>query len=116
VILIATGSEVSLIVEARDRLAAEGIFARLVSLPCWELFEAQDISYREKILPPGITARVTVEEGSTIGWDRYAGPYGVILGMHTFGMSAPIKIVTEHFGFTADHVVLAARQTIAKST
>ena len=115
VILVASGSEVALCVEARDRLAAEGMFARVVSLPSWELFEAQDNAYRENVLPPAIAARVTVEAGSVIGWDRYAGPLGVVLGMHSFGMSAPIEIVTDHFGFSAEHVVAAARQTMARA-
>ncbi len=113
VILIASGSEVQLCVGARDRLVAEGVAVRVVSMPSWELFEEQDEAYRDSVLPPAVTARVTVEEGSTLGWQRYAGATGVVLGMHTFGMSAPIKVVTEHFGFTVDRVVAAARQTIA---
>jgi len=114
VILIGTGSEVALCLEARKLLAAESIAARVVSMPSWELFEAQPQSYRDAVLPPAITARVTVEESATIGWDRYAGPRGIILGMHSFGMSAPIKAVTEHFGFTATRVADAARQTIRR--
>ena len=102
VILIGSGSEVSLCVAARDLLAAEGIKARVVSMPSWELFDAQEAAYRDSVLPPAVTARVTVEEGSPIGWQRYAGPCGVVLGMRTFGMSAPMKVVAEHFGFTAD--------------
>jgi transketolase len=113
VIMIASGSEVSLCLGARDRLAADGIAVRVVSMPSWELFEAQDEGYRDSVLPPAVTARVTVEEGSTLGWQRYAGATGVVLGMHTFGMSAPIKVVAEHFGFTVDRVVAAARQAIA---
>jgi transketolase len=113
VILIASGSEVSLCLGARDRLATEGVAVRVVSMPSWELFEEQDEGYRDSVLPPAVTARVTVEEGSTLGWQRYAGATGVVLGMHTFGMSAPIKVVAEHFGFTVDGVVAAARQTIA---
>ena len=74
-------------------------------MPSWELFEEQDAAYRDSVLPPAVTARVTVEEGSTLGWQRYAGSAGVVLGMHTFGMSAPIKVVAEHFGFTTDAVV-----------
>ena len=112
VILIGTGSEVSLCVAARDQLAKEGIAARVVSMPSWELFEAQPQSYRDDVLPPAITARVTVEEAAAIGWHRYAGPAGIVLGMHSFGMSAPIKVVTEHFGFTVEHVVEAAKRAI----
>jgi transketolase len=113
VILIASGSEVSLCVAARDRLSADGVRARVVSMPSWELFEEQDAAYRDNVLPPAVTARVTVEEGSYLGWQRYAGPTGVVLGMHTFGMSAPMKVVAEHFGFTVDRVIAAARQAMA---
>ena len=115
VILIASGSEVSLCLAARGLLASEGIAARVVSMPSWELFEAQDEAYRESVLPPALAARVTVEEGSTIGWDRYAGPGGIVLGMHTFGLSAPIKVVAEHFGFTPERVAEAAKAAIARS-
>ncbi len=112
VILIGTGSEVSLCVAARDLLAAEDIKARVVSMPCRELFDAQDEAYRESVLPSSITARVTVEEASPIGWDRYAGPKGIVLGMHTFGMSAPLKVVAEHFGFTPERVAAAAKMAL----
>jgi transketolase len=114
VILIGTGSEVALCLAARDLLAGEGIAARVVSMPSWALFEAQPQTYRDAVLPPAITARVTVEEGTTIGWDRYAGTNGIMLGMHSFGMSAPIKDVTEHFGFTAAHVAEAARLVVGR--
>ncbi len=114
VILIATGSEVSLCLAARDSLAAENIAARVVSMPSWELFEEQDQAYRDSVLPPDISARVTVEEAAAIGWDRYAGSGGVILGMHTFGMSAPIKVVAEHFGFTTERVADAAKQALGR--
>jgi transketolase len=114
VLLIGTGSEVALCLAARKILAEEHIVARVVSMPSWELFEAQPQSYRDAVLPPAISARVSVEEGATIGWDRYAGPGGVVLGMHSFGMSAPIKAVSEHFGFTAAHVAEAARRTIRR--
>jgi transketolase len=116
VILIGTGSEVSLCMEARDLLAKEKISARVVSMPSWELFEEQSKAYRDKVLPPSITARVTVEEASPIGWDRYAGPDGVVLGMHTFGMSAPINVVMKHFGFTPERVVAAAKQSLGRSS
>ncbi len=114
VILIGTGSEVSLCVAARDLLAADNIKARVVSMPCRELFEEQDVAYREKVLPPSIEARVTVEEASPIGWDRYAGPKGIVLGINTFGLSAPLKVVSEHFGFTPEHVAKAAKQVLVK--
>jgi transketolase len=114
VILIASGSEVSLCLAARKLLSAEGIAARVVSMPSWELFEAQDQGYRDSVLPPTMTARVTVEEASTIGWDRYARLAGIVLGMHTFGLSAPIKVVAEHFGFTPEHVAAAAKEAIAR--
>ena len=113
VILIASGSEVSLCLSAREKLRTEGVQARVVSMPSWELFEEQDAAYRDAVLPPGVRARVSVEEGSRLGWQRYVGDAGVVLGMHTFGMSAPIKVVMEHFGFTTDGVAAAARQTIA---
>jgi transketolase len=116
VLLIGTGSEVALCMAARNILAEEHIAARVVSMPCWELFEAQPQSYRDAVLPPAISARVCVEEGATIGWDRYAGPGGIVLGMHSFGMSAPIKAVSEHFGFTATHVAEAARRTIRRGS
>jgi transketolase len=113
VILIGTGSEVSLCMAAREKLIAEGIAVRVVSMPSWELFDDQDQAYRDSVLPPAITARVTVEEASPIGWDRYAGPTGIVLGMHSFGMSAPIAAAAEHFGFTVEKVVEAAKKTLA---
>ncbi|HEY6434287.1 MAG TPA: transketolase [Acetobacteraceae bacterium] len=116
VILIGTGSEVSLCMSAREQLAGENIAARVVSMPSWELFEEQDEAYQESVLPAAMTARVTVEEAAAIGWHRYAGRRGVVLGMHTFGMSAPIKVVAEHFGFTTEHVIAAAKQAIARRT
>jgi transketolase len=82
-------------------------------MPSWELFEEQDAAYRDAVLPLAVTARVSVEEGSRLGWQRYVGPAGVVLGMHTFGMSAPIKVVADHFGFTVDGVIAAARQTMS---
>jgi len=112
VILIATGSEVSLCLAARETLAAEGVKARVVSLPCWELFETQDKAYRDKVLPPTITARVTVEAAAPLGWDRYAGPTGEIIAMRSFGASAPIADLMKHFGFTAQHVHKAALKQI----
>jgi transketolase len=115
VILIGTGSEVSLCVEAAEKLKADGIAARVVSMPSWELFERQDRTYRDKVLPPHFTARVSVEMGSVIGWDRYAGVAGAKIGMHSFGSSAPLKDLLVKFGFTPAHVVAAAKEQIAKS-
>jgi transketolase len=112
VILIGTGSEVSLCLAARDLLAKDKIKARVVSMPCRELFECQTQAYRDSVLPPQITARVTVEEASPIGWDRYAGPKGIVLGMDTFGLSAPLKVVSEHFGFTPERVAAAAKKVL----
>ncbi len=116
VILIGTGSEVALCLAARDRLAKQEITARVVSMPSWELFEEQTEAYRNKVLPPDIAARVTVEEASPIGWERYAGTKGVVLSMHTFGLSAPIDVVTKHFGFTPERVVAAAKQAMGRNS
>ena len=112
VILIGTGSEVSLCMAAREILTAEGIGVRVVSMPCWELFDAQDRAYRDSVLPPAVAARVTVEAASPLGWDRFAGPLGVVLAMRRFGMSAPIAAVEDHFGFTTAHVISAAKEAI----
>jgi transketolase len=114
VILIGTGSEVQACVAAYEILQADGIGARVVSMPSWELFELQDRAYRDGVLPPGVMARVTVEQGSVIGWDRYAGPSGAIIGMHTFGASAPIKDLIKKFGFAPGKVVEAAKAQIAQ--
>jgi transketolase len=113
VILIATGSEVALALSAHEELSADGIASRVVSLPCWELFERQDESYRDQVLPPAVTARVSVEEASTLGWDRFTGSRGRKIGMHTFGSSAPLKDVQDKFGFTPDKVAEAAREVLA---
>jgi transketolase len=112
-ILIATGSEVALALAAHKELSGEGVRSRVVSLPCWELFDRQDEAYRDEVLPPAITARVSVEEASTIGWDHYVGPAGKRIGMHTFGSSAPLKDVQTKFGFTPDKVAEAAREVLA---
>ena len=113
VLLLATGSEVSLCLQAFERLNAEGIKARVVSMPCWELFDDQDQAYQDEVLPPSVNARVSVEQASTFGWDRYAGRTGIVLGMRSFGMSAPIAAVAVQLGFTVEHVVAAAKQAIA---
>jgi transketolase len=115
VILIGCGSEVGLCMSAWEKLSAEGVKARVVSMPCWRLFDAQDQAYRDSVLPPSVRARVTVEEASPIGWERYAGSDGVVLAMSTFGESAPMKVVMEHFGFTVEHVVSAAKETMKKA-
>jgi len=112
-ILIATGSEVALALAAHEELKDEGIRARVVSMPCCELFDRQDDAYRDQVLPPGITARVSVEEASTMGWDRYVGSDGVKVGMHTFGTSAPLKDVQTKFGFTPDRVAEAAKELLS---
>ncbi|KMO28032.1 transketolase [Methylobacterium aquaticum] len=114
VILIGTGSEVQLCLGAYETLTADGVKARVVSMPSWDLFEQQDEAYRNSVLPPEVTARVAVEQGSVIGWDRYAGSTGTILGMHTFGSSAPIKDLQTKFGFTPEKVLEAARAQLAK--
>jgi transketolase len=113
--LVGCGSEIGLCMQARERLAAEHLKARVVSMPAWTLFDDQNQGYRDSVLPPSISARVTVEETSPIGWDRYARRNGVVVGMRTFGMAAPMKIVAEHFGFTPEHVVSAAKETLACS-
>ena len=100
--------------QASERLTAEGLKTRVVSMPAWELFDEQDREYQDSVLPPSVTARLTVEEASPIGWERYAGRDGVVLGMRTFGMSAPMKIVADHFGFTPDHVATAAKEVLAR--
>ncbi|MBV9971322.1 MAG: transketolase, partial [Xanthobacteraceae bacterium] len=112
VILIGTGSEVSLCVDVYEELMRDGISARVVSMPSWELFEQQDRSYRDSVLPPDVTARVSVEMGSIIGWDRYVGSAGAAVGMNTFGSSAPIKDLLAKFGFTKAKVVDAAKRQI----
>jgi transketolase len=109
VILIASGSEVGMTVEAYERLTADGIRARLVSMPSMQLFDQQPQSYRNEVLPPAVTARVSVEKGSTFGWDRWVGPTGAIIGMSTFGASAPMKVLQAKFGFTPDNIVSTAR-------
>ena len=115
VILIGTGSEVALCAEVYETLKQDGIPARVVSMPSWELFEQQDQAYRDSVLPPDVTARVSVEAGSVIGWDRYVGMSGMRIGMHSFGASAPIKDLLIKFGFTPQRVLAAAKDQIAKS-
>lgn len=112
VILIATGSEVILAVEAHEQLISEGIRSRVVSMPSWEIFEQQTQAWRESVLPPAVTARVAVEQASTFGWERYVGHSGRIIGMHTFGASAPLRELQRKFGFEPDKVVAAAREAL----
>ena len=114
VLLLATGSEVALCLEAGARLEAQGTSARVVSLPSWELFELQEKDYREAVLPPEITARVSVEQASTLGWERYVGTEGAMIGMETFGASAPLECVKQKFGFTVDRIVEEAREQVAR--
>jgi transketolase len=115
VILIGTGSEVSLCVQAREKLKDLGVKARVVSMPSWSLFEAQEESYRESVLPRGVRKRVTVEAASPIGWHRWAGDEGAVIGVDRFGASAPGQDVLEHLGFTADHVTAAALRLMGKT-
>jgi transketolase len=111
-LLIATGSELQLAFAAAERLEQDGIGARVVSLPCWEVFDAQDEAYRESVLPSGVRKRVTIEAGASLGWERYAGDEGAILGIDHFGASAPAGTIFEHFGFTADRVADVARRVL----
>ncbi len=113
-ILIASGSEVSLAAEAHEKLAAQGIRSRVVSMPSWEIFEHQPQEYRDSVLPPQITARISVEQASTFGWERYAGTLGRMIGMHTFGASAPLKELQRRFGFEPDRIVEVAKELLGK--
>ena len=113
VILIATGSEVSLAVEAHERLLSEGVQSRVVSMPSWDIFEHQPRDYRDLVLPPEVTARVAIEQASAFGWERYVGRAGHVIGMQTFGASAPLKALQQEYGFTVDRVVGAARNQLS---
>jgi transketolase len=113
VILIATGSEVAVCLAAREALAGEGIGARVVSMPSWELFDRQEARYRDEVLPPSVRARVAVEAAATLGWDRYVGPQGATIGMRGFGASAPVKDLMKEFGFTPENVSQTAKAQIA---
>ncbi|PYS55237.1 MAG: transketolase [Acidobacteria bacterium] len=114
VIIIASGSEVSLSVEAHEKLLAAGILSRVVSMPSWEIFDHQTQEYRESVLPSNVKARVAVEQASTFGWERYVGPSGQIIGMKTFGASAPLKELQRKFGFDPDHVIAAAKKQLGR--
>jgi transketolase len=113
-VLIGTGSEVGLIVAAADKLQADGIAVRCVSMPSWELFDAQPQAYRDEVLPPDVTARLAVELGSPQGWHRYVGDHGDVLGIDHFGASAPADVLLREFGFTVDNVVARAKALLAK--
>jgi transketolase len=115
VILMASGSEVSMCLEAYERLGRENVHARVVSMPSWELFELQSQEYRDSVLPSAVRARVSVEAAGVFGWSRYVGLDGASIGMRTFGASAPIKELLTHFGFTVDHILTAAREQLAKA-
>ena len=114
VILIGTGTELSLCIAAQEKLAAEGIRARVVSIPSFELFEKQDATYKESVLPSMVSARVSVEMASTFGWERYVGAKGKSIGMRSFGASAPLKDLLKKFGFTVDNVVQTVQELLAK--
>ena len=114
VILIGTGTELQHCVAAAEKLKADGIKVRVVSLPSFELFEKQDAAYRDSVLPPSVAARVSVEMGTTFGWDRYVGPKGKSIGMHSFGASAPLKDLLKKFGFEVENVIAAAKQVLGK--
>ncbi len=115
VILIGTGSEVQLCVGAYEKLTADGVKARVVSMPSWELFRQQPDAYKNEVLPPEVKARVSVEAGTTFGWREHVGPYGEMVGRDDFGASAPYKTILEHFGFTVDNVVAKAREVMKKT-
>jgi transketolase len=113
VLLLAIGSEVSLCVQAYEQLKTEGIKARVVSMPSWELFEQQSQEYRDSVLPPQVQARVSVEQAGTFGWERYVGSTGHSIGMKTFGASAPLKELQKKFGFTLEHILAEAKAQLA---
>ena len=113
-ILIATGSEVALVVAVHETLRAEGVRSRVVSMPSWEIFEHQPQEYRDTVLPPAVRARVAVEQASTFGWERYVGTEGRVVGMNTFGASAPLKELDRRFGFEPDRVTAIAREVLGR--
>jgi transketolase len=115
VVLIASGSEVILAVEAREKLIAEGIRSRVVSMPSWDIFEHQTQEYQDSVLPPSLVARIAVEQASTFGWERYIGKRGRMIGMKTFGASAPLKELQKKFGFEPAQIVAAAKELLGKN-
>jgi transketolase len=114
VILIASGSEVSLAVDTHEKLLGEGIRSRVVSMPSWEIFEHQSQQYRDSVLPPDITARIAIEQASTFGWERYVGLKGRVIGMTTFGASAPLKELQRKFGFEPTRVTAIAKELLGR--
>ena len=114
VILIASGSEVSLAIAAHESLTSQGVRSRVVSMPSWDIFEHQPRTYRDNVLPPGVTARVAIEQGSVLGWDRYVGSCGRVIGMQTFGASAPLKELLRNFGFEPERVVATAKEMLGR--
>jgi transketolase len=115
IILIASGSEVALVVDAHEALASQGIASRLVSMPSWDIFEHQPAAYRDEVLPPGVKARIAIEQGSVLGWDRYVGAEGRVIGMRTFGASAPLKELQRKFGFEPERVIAAAMELLGRA-
>jgi transketolase len=116
VILIATGSELALAAQAHEQLVAGGVRSRVVSMPSWDVFEREPQGYRDEVLPPAVTARVAIEQASTFGWERYVGPTGRVIGMHTFGASAPLKALQQEFGFTVENVVAVAKAQLKRAS
>ncbi len=114
VLLLASGSEVGVALEAAEKLAIEGVTAQVVSMPCWELFEKQSKGYKDSVIPPGVKARVGIEAGVELGWNKWLGDNGIFIGMSSFGASAPAKVCFEKFGITVDNVVTAAKESIEK--
>jgi transketolase len=113
-ILISSGSEVNLCIEAHEELLAEGIRSRVVSMPSWDIFEHQPQAYQDSVLPPDVTARIAVEQASTFGWERYVGASGRIMGMKTFGASAPLKELLRKYGFEPERVTEVAKELLSK--
>src|SRR5262249_41455942 len=113
-ILMASGSEVSVAVDAHEALLAEGIRSRVVSMPSWDIFEHQTREYRDSVLHPAVSARVAIEQASTFGWERYVGPAGRVIGMTTFGASAPLKELQRKFGFEPQRLAAVAREVLTK--
>ena len=114
IILIGTGSEVSLVVDAYEKLTAAGVKARVVSMPSWYLFEKQERAYRDSVLPPRLRARLAIEQGGSLGWDRYIGPDGASITMSPFGAPAPLAKLQDKFGFTLENVCRVARELVEK--
>jgi transketolase len=112
--LIASGSEVSLALNAHEKLLAEGIRSRVISMPSWDIFDDQSLEYRDSVMPPSVKARVAIEQASTFGWERYVGTSGRVIGMKTFGASAPLKELQKKFGFEPDRVVAVAKEVLGR--